>query len=251
MKFYFLLFADFVKAFRLFKGTFIFLRYLFVSRREILVPGYSGKIYLRKNSSDLDAYRQIFLQKSYETTFPEHPEVIIDAGANIGLFTVFMKLKFPDSRIICIEPDESNFGMLTRNTERFNKVSLENCGIWARSTNLKITDKYNFGSWGMVTEETEEPGTLKAISIVDIMSKYGIPKIDILKIDIETSEKILFESNYQEWLPKVQMIIIELHDWLTVGCGQSFFNAVHNTFKNYSYLVVGDNTVIINNDRVS
>jgi FkbM family methyltransferase len=159
-----------------------------------------------------------------------------------------MKTKFPESKIICIEPDPENFKLLERNTNKLTKICLENSGLWVRSSYLKITDKFDFGNWGMVTEETSVPGNLMGVSVSDIINKHKIDYVDIFKIDIESSEKILFSENYQEWLPKVKMIIIELHDNLTMGCGKVFFNAIHNTFQNYSYFVVGDNTVIVNND---
>jgi hypothetical protein len=65
-------------------------------------------------------------------------------------------------------------------------------------------------------------------------------------LDIETSEKMLFLDNYEDWLPRVNVLIIELHDWLEDGCARPFFEAVNKTFPKYKYLIQGDNTIIIN-----
>ena len=51
-----------------------------------------------------------------------------------------------------------------------------------------------------------------------------------MKIDIECAEKELFESNYENWLEKTNLIIIELHDRFRKRCSQSFYNAT-NHFK--------------------
>jgi hypothetical protein len=37
-------------------------------------------------------------------------------------------------------------------------------------------------------------------------------EIDLLKIDIEGAEAELFSTNYESWLPKTRVIVIELHD---------------------------------------
>ena len=59
-----------------------------------------------------------------------------------------------------------------------------------------------------------------------LMKKFNISQIDVLKIDIEGSEKELFESDYEEWLPNTRMLIIELHDGFRKGASKSFFNAI-------------------------
>ncbi|MCQ4062169.1 FkbM family methyltransferase, partial [Klebsiella pneumoniae] len=72
--------------------------------------------------------------------------------------------------------------------------------------------------------------------------------VDILKLDIETSEKAVFSAGFEVWLPKVKMIIIELHDWMEPDCAKPFFEAVNKCFKSYTYSMKGENTVIVNND---
>ncbi len=91
---------------------------------------------------------------------------------------------------------------------------------------LKVYDKYNMGKWAMVVEETKTEGNVSAISINELLEKYQLDRIDILKVDIETSEKVVFSDNYEQWLPKTKMILIELHDWMEPACAQPFFNAI-------------------------
>ena len=100
----------------------------------------------------------------------------------------------------------------------------------------------------MVVEEDAINGKVTAVTIDSLMQAYGLNHVDVLKIDIETSEKELFLKNYERWLPKVRMIVIELHDWLRPGCSRAFFAAVNATLNNYSYTVCGENTIIENKD---
>ena len=48
--------------------------------------------------------------------------------------------------------------------------------------------------------------------------------IDILKIDIEGSEKEVFEAS-KTWIDKVTVVMAEVHDSLKPGCNQAFMEA--------------------------
>jgi FkbM family methyltransferase len=158
-----------------------------------------------------------------------------------------MKQRYPESKIICIEPDTENFNMLKKNVSSYNDVYCEHGGIWDKDTKLIAYDKYNRGKWGIVVEENIN-GNISAISINTLIAKYDIQYIDILKLDIETSEKQLFSNNYDIWLPKIKTIIIELHDRIEEGCSKSFFEAINRSFSKYTFSMKGENVIIENND---
>ncbi|WP_170252670.1 FkbM family methyltransferase [Adhaeribacter aerolatus] len=231
-------------------GISLFINFKLNRLDNLRLPNINSSISLRKGTSDSDAFYQVFVLNEYKIDFIERPKVIIDGGANIGLFTVLMKNKFPEAKVISVEPDKDNFAMLQKNVANYNNVYCENLGLWNRKTKLKIYDKFEMGKWAMVVEESEAEGNIEAISIDELVCKYAINTIDILKLDIETSEKILFLDNYEGWLPKVKMIIIELHDCLEEDCSKPFFVAINKTFSKYTYSISGENTVIINNDLV-
>ena len=229
------------------KGSLLFFNFKTRKSSEVKVPEISNSIYLRKGTSDNAAFRQVFVHKEYDINFGKHPKVIIDGGANIGLFTIFMKNKYPQAKIICIEPDPENFEVLKKNVGGYPDVYCENAGLWNKEIMLSIHDKYDMGKWGMVVEENEE-GIVKAISINYLIKKYDLERIDILKLDIETSEKILFKDNYENWLKRTKMMVVELHDEIEEGCSKPFFEAINKTYNKYRYSFSGENTVIVNND---
>jgi hypothetical protein len=75
--------------------------------------------------------------------------------------------------------------------------------------------------------------------------------IDVLKLDIESSEKELFSQNFEPWLAKTKMIIIELHDSMKAGCAKQFFEAVNKVFPNYDLSIKGENVILVNKGFIS
>lgn len=69
---------------------------------------------------------------------------------------------------------------------------------------------------------------------------------DFLKIDIEGVEKQLFEKGNFNWLKKVHVLIIELHDRFSPGCAISFYSTIQTL--NFSQFSNGENLVYINDD---
>ncbi|GAC1592886.1 MAG: hypothetical protein NVS3B19_14710 [Ginsengibacter sp.] len=236
------------KLIRLFgaaKGITLFINLKTRKSSDIIIPGIKHSFQLRKATSDVATFTQVFVHKEYNINFPNDPKFIIDGGANIGLFTILMKNKYPDAIIICIEPDDDNFEILQRNVSGYKNVYCEHAGLWNREAKLSVFDKFKMGKWGMVVEENLD-GNISALSIDRLIEKYQIPQIDILKLDIETSEKIVFKNNYDKWLPKTKMIVAELHDEMEQGCSKPFFEAITKTFEKFRYSFYGENTVIVN-----
>jgi FkbM family methyltransferase len=208
---------------------------------------------LRKNSTDLLAYHQIFTFKEYDMDLGFTPKFIIDAGANIGLAAVFFSKKFPEAKIVSIEPEQNNFSILLRNTKSLKNVtSIKKALSNIADITIDVVDK-GFGNWGFVTQNQNQNvndnskiiDSVVTITIDQILLDYNLNHIDLLKIDIEGGEKQLFECNYENWLPKTKCIIIELHDGITIGSSRSFFNAISR--YDFSYFNRGENLFFMNN----
>lgn len=236
---------QFISSLGFFKGILVYLKLKIGQTSKITVPAIKFPFSLRRKTSDIQTFKQIFIAKEYDILL-DNPELIIDCGANIGLFSIFIKNRYKNSKIICIEPDPENFNLLKKNVSGYDRVYCENCGIWNKDTLLKVFDKYNRGKWGMTAEEDLTNGNIQGISINSLMEKHAIDYIDVLKIDIETSEKQLFRNNFEGWLPKVKLIIIELHDWIEKGCSKPFFEAINKSFESYKYSHKGGNVLIEN-----
>lgn len=79
----------------------------------------------------------------------------------------------------------------------------------------------------MIQEVGEnEEHDLKTITVDRILEETGWPGIDIFKIDIEGSELELFSNNYESWISKVRVFIIEFHDRIKPGTESAFRKAI-------------------------
>lgn len=187
---------------------------------------YNGiQVYCRKNSSDFRVFQQIILNEEYKSFVSKindyniKVENIVDCGANIGLSSIFIGNFYKDAKLYCIEPDSGNFSILQKNIAlNFEKNTFcINKGIWSKDSFLKINNNFRDGNnWSLTVEEvaTEEESEVEGISLNSLMSLYNLEEISILKIDIEGSERYLFENEelISKILKKTKSIAIEIHD---------------------------------------
>ena len=193
---------------------------------------------MRIDDSDIRVFKQIFVDNEYDSlNLPKVVDTIVDLGANIGLSALFFMKKYPDARIIAVEPDAVNFEIMKRNLEDYSShVTLLNAAIWPSDGEVSLVehDESNegLGAWGYRTETLTEgaEGSVSAISIPTLMKQSSINYIDILKVDIEGAEYELFEKGYESWLDKVGLIIIETHDRFKPNSEAMVRNALKGRF---------------------
>lgn len=191
------------------------------------LPGIKHPFFLRKHTSDISVFENIFAEKQYKVSFSFKPKIILDIGANIGLTSIYFKNRYPTASIWAIEPDKSNFDLLIKNTEKYPDIQCLNLAVWNRNTQLQVVDTGS-GHWGFTTRECEGDGdnVIAAKPIGQLIRELGLSHVDILKIDIEGAEKQIFTEGFHEWLSRVNTLIIELHDSNVEGCSSTFFRAL-------------------------
>jgi FkbM family methyltransferase len=194
-------------------------------------PGISSPVYLRVPSSDVRVFTQIFIKNEYKFDVNRNPEFIIDAGANIGLASVYFANQFPNARILAIEPEKENFEILVKNTEPYPNIEPIFGALWGERAEVEVVDR-GLGNWGFMIEAPSDGQRLprpsqqkvQGMTVDMILERYGIRQINILKLDIEGAELEVFR-NSSSWIDKVDSLIIELHEHMKPGCNRSFYSA--------------------------
>ncbi len=198
---------------------------------EINRKDYKYPFYIRVPSSDIFTYQQIFIDEEYKFNIKQEPKVIIDAGANIGLASIYFANRYKNSKIIAIEPEESNFHLLKKNIAPYHNIVPLQAALWHKDEMINVID-IGLGKWGFITGTEEEylkqmPSskichTVLGITVDTIIKDYNLSSIDILKIDIEGAEKEVFSST-STWIDKVNILIVELHERIKPGCNRIFY----------------------------
>jgi FkbM family methyltransferase len=203
------------------------------------------EVVIRLGTSDMSCVEKIFLSEEYRSPFAIQPDVIVDAGANIGMATLFFAHQFPSARIVAIEPEESNFRILSQNCAGLQNISLLKGALWSASTSMTIADR-NAEAWAFSVVEASGADSgaerIKGISVPDIMKIFKFDRIDVLKLDIEGAERELFSVGAEEWIEKVSVIIIELHDRYVSGCAEAFYSALAS--RRFAQEIKGENIFV-------
>ena len=186
----------------------------------------------------LNYYNQIFKKKKIP--------LIIDCGANIGASSFYFYNKFNNSKIISLEPDDSNFKYLNKNINYKNIDKIEKA-ISSDSKNFEIIR--NTEDPRAYSVSSNQEGSIESTTVNNILNIYSENEYEpfIIKIDIEGSEQELFSQNI-EWLDKFKIILIEPHDWMYPKK-----NTFHNFIKNISiykrdFIILNENILSIRND---
>lgn len=219
-------------------------------------PDFGVTLKIRKRpSSDMDVFSQIYRYVEYKPVvevfqkhFPNDKKLnFIDAGSNIGLTSVYFSTFFPGSNFVTIEPDDSNFETMSFNLSANGVVVKEKVkgGIWSTNSFLRIVSDFrDQNDWSFRVEETTTATNLKAYSINYLIKENDFETIDILKIDIEGSEKEVLTSPKADvsYLAKTKCVAIEIHD--EFNCREAIYEVLRK--YNFEFFNSGELTIGIN-----
>ena len=207
-------------------------------------PLTGGVVFLRPGTTDQDVYDEIFISKEYDIDLGD-PRFIVDAGAHIGLSSVFFACKYPKATIIALEPEPLNFDLLIKNTNHHPNIRPLQAGLWSRKTHLRIENS-DVPTWSFRVVESLSGEGIPAVGVRDLMTDFKANQIDVLKVDIEGSEfEVLNHSG--SWIDNVTTLIIELHDRFRPGCSEALANAIRG--HSYQKSISGESLVIANLER--
>jgi FkbM family methyltransferase len=142
--------------------------------------------------------------------------IILDIGANEGMFSILMSHLFPEARIIAIEPVPRTFFVMLGNIARNGCTNIEchSLGIGPpgrSSINLNVNKDGKSG--GSSSYDTTNAGHMQVevtlISLDEVFEHFKIDRCGLLKVDIEGAE---YDALYNTTvLPRVDNMVIEIH----------------------------------------
>ena len=151
-----------------------------------------------------------------EYRVPSDAKVVVDAGANIGAFSLLATMRAPYARIIAIEPFPSTFEKLLE-TIRVNhldqRITSIQAALTAAPTSLFMDADPTIKSHSRRATDRRSDGALKVagVSLTQLIEEHRIHAVDYLKVDIEGGEVPFFEGTNGQALRTVKKIGVECH----------------------------------------
>ncbi len=120
---------------------------------------------------------------------------VVDVGANIGYYTLIAaKRTGSGGRVFSYEPEDGNFKILEKNVKAnmLNNVSLNKKALSDKDGQRDLfLEKNNRGHHSFAkSESTFEKVSVPTETLDESLKRFGSPKIDLIKIDIEGAEPI-------------------------------------------------------------
>lgn len=211
-----------------------YLKYKLPQRRS-LIPTYAppnDKLFLRPCSSDLSIYREIFVngQYAFEEIFVRikrryeqlrsrgRTPLIVDAGANIGLASIFLSRYFPEAHFELIEADEANSAVARVNIADYPLMRLHTRALWHEHARLSILPSEDFSTLRVEANGSDVAfRSVESITMSDLVAGRAEDLL-IVKMDIEGAEREVLSRN-NDWLKASPVIIIEPHDGMSQSGG--------------------------------
>lgn len=182
---------------------------------EIPLPG--GGVVCTTSPKEVGVFWQIFIHHCYR--IPPHCVSVVDAGANIGMFSLWFARQSPTARIISLEPFPKTFQLLQQNI-RANalegRVQVMQRALAAESGERQMIAFGESPTSRLLPRDLKSSGDpsfkVPCISLGDFLREQQIEMLDLLKMDVEGSEWEVLFSTPASVLRSIRHILLEYHE---------------------------------------
>ncbi|MGA8669358.1 MAG: FkbM family methyltransferase [Terracidiphilus sp.] len=170
------------------------------------------KISIRpKPSHDYYTAKEIFFDRIYDCELdPGSVLRIVDLGGNVGYSCLFWCRKYPNARVLTLEPHPTHCRLLEWHVKKngyANRVKLVAAAAGVRDGIANLTDEDD----GAAIVKDMLAGSI-AVRLVDVFQAVPAGPIDLLKMDIEGSEyAILEDPRFEALAARTRCVLLEWH----------------------------------------
>lgn len=148
------------------------------------------------------------------------PEVIVDAGANIGFVTYQFLKRFPQAALHSFEPNPLVFEVLENSYKNDARVTCVNAGLGENSGRMVFNINKNSGTSSFMkpneyhnrnfARKIIEEKEVEVFNLSDYLDQQDIRRIDVLKLDVEGFELATLKG-IRNLTDKVDMVFSEVN----------------------------------------
>lgn len=177
----------------------------------VKIPNTNFKFDVREDIwTDEVVIREIWTENVYEVDEGRFTKggTVVDIGANIGAFSV-LAAHYGAGKIIAVEPEPHNLAALKTNIQLNNlqnKISVVEVAVSDYEGNAVIGDD----AGGATIKDEHTIGATVPVTTLDaLFSSHNIESVDVLKVDVEGSEREIILGASRETLQKCRYITME------------------------------------------
>lgn len=188
-----------------------------LKKLSVRINGVPERLYVRVPGSDFLVLREIFELGEYAAarkwTLPKDARVF-DLGGNIGLASIFFASLAPQGRFLVVEPDTDNCQMIRRNCReliRDGRLQVLKAFVAAKDGMAGLDKSWRAWAFHKVDTIDANHEAVQCFSMASLLEKSGFDRLDVLKCDVEGSEREIF-ADCKGWIQKVDHLVIEVHE---------------------------------------
>jgi FkbM family methyltransferase len=183
-------------------------------------------------------YNEVYVKQEYlrHGLTLEDASCVFDVGANIGIFTLFVKSRNPRAVIHAFEPIQDTYDVLRMNVQlhQLTEVSTHNVALGSQAASQRTFTYYpNMAGSSTATPSMKkiqrrlmEDGAGKALAdfffesetriapvrtLSAFLEEQDLPAVGFLKIDVEGDELAVLQGIAEEHVSRIRQLVIETH----------------------------------------
>jgi FkbM family methyltransferase len=173
---------------------------------------FSGlSIEYKEFTGELGNIKTVFFDEDENLPLPQERAVLLDVGANIGLFTLFMVWKYGRERFAAIhlfEPNPDTYARLKRNLAANGLEGLCTAHMIAlsdRAGTIYMESPHGYSVLNMISETGTVPVACETLDAW--RTAHGVGAIDLFKVDVEGHELPLLRGAPQTLAASRHLVI--------------------------------------------
>ena len=135
--------------------------------------------------------------RSVLNLLPPNP-VVIDVGANFGIYSVLIASSSGDCQVHAFEPVPQTVALLQSNADRngvSGRIIINNMAVGSEPGNMLITTDRYAGNYLLAHNNYD--GNVREVSVIrldDYVAQKGLQRIDFIKCDVEGAELLVMKG---------------------------------------------------------
>lgn len=172
-----------------------------------------GEVRFVLRHSDWNGFREIFIKDEYGIV-PEllgnlTEPVILDLGANVGLFSVYVFSQFPLASVVSVEPSSITFDILVRNRE-MNPALQWQCRRGALHDRDGTVQFQNAATSTASRIDAGGDEEVPAVTLSSLLATSALQSVDLVKLDVEGAEGRALQGG-TDVIDRVRNLLVEVH----------------------------------------